>query len=414
MTFPSTERLRDAARSAFWLVPSLCVIGAIGLAIGLVIVDRQLGQTRVVFLFPGPPEGARALLSSIIQAMIAFTGLVFSITIVVLQLTSSQFSPRVLRSFLRDRTIQFALGIFMATFVYAMVVLREVRGTGTAGAFVPRIAVSVTFVLVLVSVGLFIRYISHMANMIRLASIVDSIGKDARALLERRHPPDAPPPPAHAAPGPPARRTVPAPRAGVLISINESAIVDHAAAADALVTLVPRVGDYVPASTPLARLRGDGDMADEQLTDNLVFDIERTLEQDVAFAFRQLVDIAQKALSSGINDPTTATQAIDIIHDLLRRLATRHLNPGQHRDRSGALRLIVPDWSFAELLDLSVGQVWHYGRDAAQVPGRLHQMLTDLHEAALSGNQPAIRRWLDTIQHAGTADPPRAGEVKST
>ena len=129
MDVVSTERLRDVLRSTFWLIPALCVAAAIGLGVGLVAVDQESGSPPVEFLFPGRPVAARGLLSSITQAMIAFTGLVFSITVVVLQLTSSQFSPRVLRTFLRDRTIQWSLGIFVATFVYAMVVARSVLGT---------------------------------------------------------------------------------------------------------------------------------------------------------------------------------------------------------------------------------------------------------------------------------------------
>ena len=397
----SYDRLRDIAGSAFWLVPTVCVIAAIVLAISLIFADHQLGQTRAAFLFPGSPNTARSFLSAIIQAMIAFTGLVFSITIVVLQLTSSQFSPRVLRTFLRDRTIQFSLGIFVATFVYAMFVLREVRG-GEAQFFVPRIAVTVTFALVLLSVGLFISYISHVSNMIRLASIVHSIGEDGRALLRRRYPPNAPEslePPAL----PPGRHTVPAPGSGVLVSVNETALVKQATEAGGLITVVPRVGVYVLEGAPLLRLHGEGDFALEQLTASCAFDIERTLEQDVAFPFRQLVDIAQKALSPGVNDPTTATQAIDVIHDLLRRLATRHLSSTRHRDNDGTPRLLVPEWGFAELLDLAVGQIWHYGSDAAQVPERLRKMLADLDGVAIPENQPAIRQWLLTVETSSAA-----------
>lgn len=396
----SLERFRDVVRSAFWLVPSLCTIGAVGLALALVEADQWVGQFELEFLFPGPPNGARTFLSAIIQAMIAFTALVFSITIVVLQLTSSQFSPRVLRSYLQDRTIQLALGIFVATFVYGLVVLRAVRGgegDGTgAEQFVPRLAVTGTFVLMLISVGLFIRYISHMVHMIRVASILDSIGEDARRLLERRHPRDAAAPVA-ASPLPPPRRTVPAPRAGVLVSVNEEAIVETAAAADGIVVLVPRVGDYVPEGAPLLRLHGEGEIADAELTGRLSFDIERTLQQDVPFAFRQLVDIAQKALSPGINDPTTAAQAVDIAHDLLRRLATRRLVTGRHCDRDGTLRLVVEEWTFPELLDLVVGQIWHYGADAAEVPGRLSRMLEDLGDVASPDDRAAIARWRRTV-----------------
>ena len=152
----SLERVRDELRSMFWLVPAACVAAAIGTAVGLIMLDQAVGQMSTGVLFPGPPPGARSFLSSITQAMIAFTGLVFSITIVVLQLTSGQFSPRVLRAFLRDRGIQFALGIFISTFVYAMVVQRAVTGSAGHHPFVPRIAVTGALILLLASVGLFI------------------------------------------------------------------------------------------------------------------------------------------------------------------------------------------------------------------------------------------------------------------
>ena len=184
----SVERARDELRSMFWLVPAACVVTAIGLAVGLIAMDHALGAVSPGVLFPGPPSGARSFLSSITQAMIAFTGLVFSITIVVLQLTSGQFSPRVLRTFLRDRAIQLALGVFISTFVYAMVVQRAVTGSVGHHPFVPRIAVTGALVLVLASVGLFIFYIHHVANMVRVASIVASLGAESRDLLSSRYP----------------------------------------------------------------------------------------------------------------------------------------------------------------------------------------------------------------------------------
>jgi uncharacterized membrane protein len=391
----SRDRLREVARSAFWLIPSLCVVAAIGLAIGLVFVDHEVGSTRTGFLFPGPPAGARTFLSSIIQAMITFTGLVFSITIVVLQLTSSQFSPRVLRTFLRDRTIQLSLGVFVATFVYAMVVLREVRGTGGSGGFVPRLAVTVTFVLVLLSVGLFIRYVAHIANMIRLASIVDSIGREARAALARcpRSEPVAPEPSLGSA-----RRTVGAPRPGVLVAVNAAAIVREGRAADCQFVLLPRVGDYLPEGAPLLRVHGPGDVDDDRLVELVSFDLERTLEQDLAFAFRQLVDIAQRALSPGVNDPTTAVQAIDVEHDLLRRLATRPLESGCHTDPEGTVRLVVPVVGFGDYLDLAIGQIWPDAADKVQVPARVRALLDDLAQVARPEYRSAIGRWADAVE----------------
>jgi uncharacterized membrane protein len=406
----SLSRVRDVARSTFWLVPALCVAAAIGLAAGLIALDQALPVTHgAVLVFPGPPEGARSFLSSIIQAMISFTGLVFSITIVVLQLSSGQFSPRVLRMFLSDRTIRFALGVFVATFVYAMVVLRAVRGTNASGGFVPRIAVTVAFGFVLASVALFIRYISHVANMIRVATVIAYIGRQTRQVISARCPASAVQQCVPALPAP--ARTIAAPRAGVLVSVNEERLVRAGAEAGCVLAVVPRVGDFVAAGAPLVTLRpgpglagGDLDAVGATALSGVALDTERSMEQDVAFGFRQLTDIAERALSPAVNDPTTAVQAIDVMHDLLRALATRPLPAGCWRDGEGLVRLVVPQYRYADLLDLAAGEIWHYGAGAAQVPGRLAAMLDDLHTVALPTYQPAIAAWTRRVtadQHTG-------------
>jgi uncharacterized membrane protein len=409
------ERLRELLRATFWLVPAMCVTAAIALAIGLLAFDQQLAPTHGIFLFPGSPSTARSFLSSIIQAMITFTGLVFTITIVVLQLTSAQFSPRVLRTFLRDRTIRFSLGIFLATFVYAMVVLRGVGGSGNGGVQVPRVALTVALVLVLLSVVMFIRYVAHIVSMIRAASIIDSIASEARAHLELHFPADAVPARAVAL-GRPVQDIV-SPSAGVLVAVNEGAIVSAAASADAVVVLAPRVGDYCPAGTVIMQVHRnpttDGGSAESprtrmdaaRLLEALSFDTERTLGQDLPFAFRQLVDIAQKGLSPAVNDPTTAVQAIDVIHDLLRRLCTRHLSRGSYADSDDVIRLVVPQLSFEGYLGLAVGQIWNYAQDAVQVPQRLAQMLADLESVALPEYRDAIDRYLAKVKAEAENDP---------
>jgi uncharacterized membrane protein len=409
------QREREIARSLFWLVPALCVAAAIGLAIGLLVIDHQLGPTRGVFLFPGPPSTARSFLSSIIQAMITFTGLVFTITIVVLQLTSAQFSPRVLRTFLRDRTIHWALGIFLATFVYAMVVLRGVGGSGSGGVHVPRVAVTIALVLVLISVGTFIRYVAHIVNMIRAASIIDSIAVEAREHLEERFPADAPAQRAVTCGAP--CQTIHSRSPGVLVAVNQHVIVTAAAAAGAVVVLARKVGDYCPAGSVVMRVhrysdvdghrdRGEDEVIEPQrLLEALSFEAERTLGQDLAFAFRELVDIAQKSLSPAVNDPTTAVQAIDVLHDLLRRLAARHLGEMIYTDHDNAVRLVVPQLSFHGYVGLAVGQIWPYAKDAVQVPQRLAEMLTDLEGVALPEHRETIRPWLEKIQPAAEKDP---------
>lgn len=402
----SLSRLRDVTRSTFWLVPTVCVTAAIGLAVGLVALDESLPATHAAVVFPGDAQGARGFLSSIIQAMISFTGLVFSITIVVLQLSSSQFSPRVLRMFLGDRTIQFALGVFVATFVYAMVVLRSVGAGSGSGGFVPRIAVTVAFGFVLASVALFISYITHVANMIRVATIITHVGAQARRLLDVRYPagttgwqavPVLPPP----------ARTIPAPCGAVLVSVNEQALVETAAEAGCMLALAARVGDFVPAGAPLIAIHhepgaGPGrlDATAARALKTLAWDAERNMEQDLAFGFRQLVDIAERALSPAVNDPTTAVQAIDVLHDLLRMLAVRELPTGCWRDGAGHPRLVVPQYRFADFLDLAVGEIWHYGAGAAQVPARLAAMLADLQTAALPPHRPEIAAWSRQLKAA--------------
>lgn len=420
--FASWERLRDTVQSTFWLVPAACVVVSIAVAIGLIAVDQALGgQVGGSFLFPGPPEAARAFLASITGAMISFTGLVFSITIVVLQLTSGQFSPRVLQIFLRDRTVRYALGVFMATFVFAMVVQRAVLGTSSQGAFVPRLAVTVSFGFVLASVGLFIGYLARISNMIRVATIVAEIASEARSTLGRRYPAGTEEPGAPAtgsrlspesSPGPePASGqvsglpwTVAAARAGVVVSVNEAALVGLAAEAGCTLALTVRVGDFLPAGAPLCAVRkmparseapdpGKSGQLDEGILAHIAQDHERTTEQDLAFSFRQLVDIVERALSPAVNDPTTACQCLDVLHDLLRQLGIRNLPPGRWADDGGTIRLTIPQYSYANFLDLAVGEVWHYGSGAAQVPERLAILLADLENSALDVHLSVIRKW---------------------
>ncbi len=402
--FPvSRRRAQDVLRSTFWLVPALCVVASIGLAVALIALDTQLGTTHTtIFLFPGPPGGARTFLSAIVQAMISFTGLVFSITIVVLQLSSGQFSPRVLRTFLRDRTIQFSLGLFMATFVYAMVVLRAVQGGGGSSqtTFVPQLAVTAAFAFVLGSVALFIHYIAHVANLIRVATIIELIRAEFAMILDRRCPADQPAPSSSMSLAR-ATGTVPATRTGVVVSVDEAAVVRAATQAQCMVALVPRVGDFVPAGAPLFTVHANPGSTVE-VAHLVSQDTERSTEQDLACGFRQLVDIAERALSTGINDPTTATQAIDALHDMLRRLATRHLPTGRHCGPDGTLRLLVPQYEFGDYLELAVGEIWRYGSDAAQVPSRLRSMVADLAVAALPEHRPALRSWMEELEVASS------------
>jgi len=392
------SRLHDRLRGSLWAVPGVCVLLAVALALGLVQLDHALDDDPR-FTFGAGSDGAREVLSAITTAMITFTGLVFSITIVVLQLTSSQFSPRVLRTFLRDRQTQYALGVFTATFVYAVLVLRTVRsGDSSEGddTFVPSIATTFALVLLLVSVGLFVSYIHHIATAVQISTIIGAIGKETRAALDARFPTGREEPVDRSAtlpPDEPATIVVPARGSGVVLTVDEDGLVQIARDAGVVLRTGVRLGDFVPGGAPLVEVLGDpADVDVEAVEAKITQGRERTLQQDVAFGFRQLVDVAERALSPSTNDTTTATQVLDELHDLLRRLATRPMRTGLHTDDEGTVRLVVPPERFEDYLTLALQGIDQYGADARPVQERMHQLLADVGLAARPEHRPALER----------------------
>lgn len=387
------------ARERFWLVPLVCTVLAVGLGLGVIALDRLLrASIQLPFLISSGVDGARALLSAIAGSMITFTGLVFSITIVTLQLTSGQFSPRVLRTFLRDRFNQLTLGVFVATFVYAMVVLRSVRGGDQGETFVPHLGVNIAFLFVLASVVVFLFYINHIAQSIRVATIIASIGAETRALIERRHPhePDERDTTQHLPVDGQTRpsRIVAAERPGIVVTVDDATLARLAEGSGSTVQLLRAIGEFVPAGAALLRVYGQRPPPDEQLCAGIILGEERTLDQDVGFGLRQLVDIADRALSPGVNDPTTAIQVIDQLHDLLRRLVVRPLPPLRRTTSDGRLTVLVPTPDFEDYLILAVDEIARWGSDADRVQNRLRGMLRDLHSVALPAYRAAIARQL--------------------
>ena len=389
------KRLLAWTRGRFWLMPTLFAIVAAALGFAIPRFDGfLLQQASLPFLFGGGPEGARALLSAIISSMITFTALVFSITIVVLQLTSSQFSPRVLRTFLRDRFNQVTLGVFVATFIYGMMVLRDVRGTTAVSPFVPQLAVTMAFLFVLASVLVFIFYLHHTAQAIRVATIIAAIAKETRGALDRHHPDDEGETPAAPAGHDGTRaRVVCAREPGVVQSVAVDVLADAAKRAGATVEALRALGEFVPSGAGLFRVYV-GDVRDRTLFGAVVLGKERSLDQDVGFGLRQLVDIACRALSPGVNDPTTAVQALDQLHDLVRRLATRPLPTRRAVVRDGRVVLTAPATGFADYLDLAVDEIHHWGNDDPRIHARLRALLNDVYTVARPEHRLVIVRKL--------------------
>lgn len=391
-------RLRESVRGSLWFIPGLCVIGAILLGFLLTYVDHRVEELQ--FAFGGGPDSARGFLSTIAASMITFTGLVFTITIVVLQLASQQFSPRVLRTFLRDRHSQVALGVFTATFTYALVVLREVRGEdGLNGPFVPALAVTASFLLVMLSLALFVHYINHIAQSIRVGSITKAVADETRRAIADVHD-DEQVTDARPLPSALDTETILSPRRGVLQALDRERLTHHAYENDVVVEVVPAIGDFVPEGSILMRIHGRAKISSDHLISAVAMGTERTMAQDPAFGFRQLVDIAQRALSPSTNDPTTAVQCIDEIHDLLRRLGTRPFPTGQRLDESGKLRLSYPVTPWEAYVSLACDEIRHYGQGSIQIHRRLRSMLLDIIEIVPDERRDPLAKQLELLDDA--------------
>jgi uncharacterized membrane protein len=376
----------------------------VGLAKVLVHADHHIEQDREAwYLFEGQAESAREMLSTIASAMLTFTGLVFSITILVLQLASSQFSPRVLRTFLEDLFTRISLAVFVSSFVYAMVLLPEVRAADKEHAeFVPALSIFVAFLLVLLSVGVFVRYIHHMAHSIRAVHVVQRVANETRRSMEELYPealegPSGPEPLPEA---PPDQRFPHDRPPGVITAVDEQALMRLACERDVVIAIEPLVGDFLPRGAPLFKVWGRAKLDLEELREHVVVATERTPHQDPAFGFRQLVDVAERALSPGINDPSTAVQALDQLHDLLRTLVRRPF-PSPHRvDGNGRLRLILPRPDWEAYVRLGLDEIRQYGEGSLQVSRRLRAILQDLLSMAPGPRRAVLEEQLALLEEA--------------
>ncbi|HEX6312259.1 MAG TPA: DUF2254 domain-containing protein [Acidimicrobiia bacterium] len=400
-------RLREYLRSSLWFLPALFVLGSVALWAAVGALDEHLADDSPL-AYGGGPDGAQELLSAIATSMIAFTGVVFSITIVVLQLASSQFSPRVLRTFLRDRGTQGSLGVFIATFVYALLVLRDVRTqTIDQSSYVPGVSVSMALVVLAVSLGMFVYYIHHVARAIRVAWILDAVADETRAVIDHEFPVDAGDDGRdRAVPDGPPTDLFPAPRPGILLAVDRHALVRLAHDAGCVLVLERAVGDFAVSNTSLLSVHGATLSAQQRdtVSEAIVIGIERTMEQDPAFGFRQIVDIAVRGLSPAVNDPTTAVQCLDHLHDFLQLLVSRPFRSGKLLDADGALRVVLPAPSWDDFLDLAFQEIRHYGAGSIQVMRRIRAALDDLAAAAPPDRLPAIEHHARALDEAVARD----------
>ena len=404
------RHLWDVLDSSYWFVPSVMTVAAIALAFALVAADRkidhaQLQGLRVVYY--GGPEGARALLSTVAASIITVAGVVFSITIAALTQASSQFGPRLLRNFMRDTGNQIVLGTFVATFIYCLLVLRTVYGVEADRSFVPHVSVTVALLLAVASLGVLIYFVHHVSLSLQAPIVAANVARDldlaiseiycaggaAHGAADGDEGAASPPPELRGTP-----RVARAVRAGYLLAIDEERLVAEARNLGVVFRMSVRAGDFLTTGRAVAEAftaEREPHAVDEPVDAALLIGDSRTSEQDLEFAIDQLVEVAVRALSPGINDPFTAVHCVDWLGEALGRIARQPAPSPYRRDNDGRVRLILDLSTFAGVTDAAFDQVRQYGRDSVSVTARLLEAITCVAQSAQTDEQ---RRSL--LRHA--------------
>jgi len=377
-----------------WVLPALLVVAGAVAALGLSEIDKAAGYDLVPASVVGTASTAQQVLSLLAQAVLSLATVVLSLTLVAVQLAMGQFSPRIVRALQSDRRNQAAIGVFLGTFAYAMLAMRKVDDEHSQ---VPGLTVLVAYLLGLAClVGLLV-YIHQVSQSLRVAGIIDLVGDETRAQLERRFPPDAGTP--RSDDGAAGVQVVDAATSGVVVLIDHDALVEAARAAGACVELVPMMGDFVCQGAPLARVRG-GTVSTDVVRRHVRLADERTHEHDPAYGIRKLVDIAERASSDPFDDPTTTVQAIDRLHDCLRLLTRRRLPSGTYTDAAGVPRLLVRELQWPGYVRLAFDEVRLVAAHNPQTARRLRAALLDLLDAAPAERRPPLERQLRLLEAA--------------
>jgi uncharacterized membrane protein len=374
MTWLQRYRLRHYFRNSIWILPALATLAGVGAVRVLHRIEREMG-----WVSPVDPDTARAVLGTMASSL--FTSIVFVCTalLVAVQLASAVLTPRIIALVFRDSITKFSLMLFVFTFTVSLAALLRIKAT------VPLLTVHVAVYTSLVSLGVFFYLIDHLGKALRPSGalravarlgrqVIDSVYPERLAELQEGNGPEA----VHVLGGEPAA-TISNPNDGVVLAFDQEGLVSLAQRADCVIEMVPQVGDHVAAGDPLFRVfRGGATLPAGVLCQSVAVGQERTLEQDPTFALRIMVDIASKALSPAINDPTTAVLALDEIHFLLRIVGNRQLATGQVRDTAGRLRLVYPTPDWEDYVYLAVTEIRQFGGASIQVARRLRAMLENL------------------------------------
>jgi len=375
-----------------WAIPALYAATAIAAGLAFPRFESRIFPGLV---HPASVSVAIALYSSIASGMLALTGIVFAFTFLMVQFSATNYSPRLVLWVARDPVISHALGIFTATFLYALSALGAVARNGSET--VPFISAYVVVGLVVASVAMFIALV-HRITLLRVNHMLIFTGDQGRKVIATIYPSLKS---EVTAVGMDDFRALP--RTQTLIhhgrphsvqAVDAAALVNLAKASGGIIEMVVAVGDTIVELMPVFHIFGGREPIDERkLREGVDFGEERTFEQDPKYAIRLLVDTAIKALSPAINDPTTAVQALDQIEDLLLRLGQRHLEIGRYRDSDDKLRLVIPFPTWDDLVRLAFDEICWYGATSAQVMRRMNALIADLTRAVPEERRATLAYW---------------------
>ncbi|HUE82248.1 MAG TPA: DUF2254 domain-containing protein [Pyrinomonadaceae bacterium] len=350
---------------SFWFAPTLIILFSAALAIGLVELDSRVDRAQLSQywqLFGVGADGSRQMLSAIAGSMITVAGVVFSITIVALSMASSQYSPRVLHNFMRDKANQIVLGVFVGIFVYCLIVLRTI--TEGDSEFIPSLSVFVAGLLALVGVGFLVFFIHHIAESVQASNIISVVLQETRKTIDHLFPQEMgssddelglPP----SATEPEEWTPIAAESRGYIQSVDADAMLGIARERGIVIRMEYGIGEYVVERTPLISISASTYRLEiaKEIHQTFAFSNHRNITQDPAFGIQQLVDIALRALSPGVNDPTTAVACIERLTDALSFLAARHIPSRYRLDDERRLRVIAIRPDFESLVNLAFGQL---------------------------------------------------------
>ena len=383
-------------KGSFWFLPLFIILIAIVFAFGLIYLDRVKPVEPTGFLdymLSGGDESARSVLSTIAGAMLAVAGTVFSITLVALTLASSQFGARLLRNFMYDRLNQVVLGVYVATFIYCLIVLRAVKSFDGA-EFIPNMSVLLAMMLSVGGIILLIIFIHHISVSIQADYVIADVDKKLNASIRKLFPVEIGETKSDkddkkeleiAKRNLSGESMVKMHRNGYLEAIDNDGLINLAMEHDLLLTLDHRPGEFLVEGMDLVKINHVSDIDDElcqKLRDAFIFGRVRTPVQDAEFAIHQMVEIAARALSPGVNDPFTALTCIDNLTASLCYLSRASFPSPFRYDEKGNLRIIAKPETFAGMMDAAFNQISQYGKDSPAVLIRLMEALVAINQIA--------------------------------